>query len=203
MKDKDGIGIIMLIVSLILFVLNFLLGWYRDVLLDNLFIFQLIPEAFVFLLNIVILLVASIIRKTNKSKLILIAIIIGIISAVFRFIFPFRNVKTIFELYVYEDKRLEIIEKVKNNKIEIDENGNVDLPKKLKKLSSSGEITVYQNDEDGQVICFWIFRGMLSGSHQLMYSSNGEKLIKENETGHPIINIKKLKDNWYYVKTDY
>ena len=53
MKDKDGIGIIMLIVSLILFVLNFLLGWYRDVLLDNLFIFQLIPEAFVFLLNIV------------------------------------------------------------------------------------------------------------------------------------------------------
>ena len=44
---------------------------------------------------------------------------------------------------------------------------------------------------------------MLSGSHQLMYSSNGEKLIRENETGHPITNIKKLKNNWYYVKTNY
>lgn len=203
MKDKDGIGIIMLIVSIILFILNFLLGWYRDVLLDNLFVFQLIPEAFVFLLNIVVILVASIMRKNNKTKLTLIAIIIIIISLILRFIFPFRNVKTIFELYVYEDERLEIIEKVKNNEIEIDEDGNADLPKKLKKLSSDREITVYQNDEDGQVICFWIFRGMLSGSHQLMYSSGGEKLIKENETGHPIINIKKLKENWYYVDTDY
>lgn len=203
MKDKDGIGIIMLIVSIILFVLNFLLGWYRDVLLDNLFVFQLIPEAFVFLLNIVVILVASIMRKNNKTKLTLIASIIIIISLILRFIFPFRNVKTILELYIYEDERLEIIEKVKNNKIKIDEYGNADLPKKLRKLSSDGEITVYQNDENVQVICFWIFRGMLSGSHQLIYSSNGEKLIRENETGHPITKIKKLKDNWYYVDTDY
>ena len=62
---------------------------------------------------------------------------------------------------------------------------------------------MYINDKEGQVICFWIFRGMLSGSHQMIYSSNGEKLIKENETGHPIISVKNLKDNWYYVKTDY
>ena len=203
MKDKDGIGIIMLIVSIILFILNFLLGWYGDVLLDNLFVFQLIPEAFVFLLNIVVLLVACIMRKNNKTKLTLIAIIIVIISLILRFIFPFRNVKTILELYIYEEERLQIVEKVKNNEIETDENGNADLPKNLRKLSSDGEITVYQNDENGQVICFWVFRGMLSGSHQLMYSSNGEKLIRENETGHPITKIKKLKDNWYYVDTDY
>lgn len=98
---------------------------------------------------------------------------------------------------------MQIIEKVKNNEIEIDEYGNAELPKKLKKLSSDGEITIYKNDKEGQVICFWIFRGMLSGSHQLIYSTNGEKLIKENETGHPIISVKNLKDNWYYVKTDY
>lgn len=203
MKDKDGIGIIMLIVSIILFILNFLLGWYGDVLLDNLFVFQLIPEAFVFLLNIVVILVACIMRKNNKTKLTLISIIIVIISLILRFIFPFRNVKTILELYIYEEERLQIVEKVKNNEIETDENGNADLPKNLRKLSSDGEITVYQNDENGQVICFWVFRGMLSGSHQLMYSSNGEKLIRENETGHPITKIKKLKDNWYYVETDY
>ena len=203
MKNKDNIGIVLLIISIILFILNFLLGWYADMLLDSLFVLQLIPEVFIILLNIVFIIFACISRKINKSKLSLIAVIIVITSIIFRFIFPFRNVKAILELYIYEDERLQVIEKVKNNEIYIDENGNADLPKKLKKLSSSGEITVYQNDENGQVICFWIFRGMLSGSHQLMYSSGGEKLIKENETGHPIINIKKLKENWYYVDTDY
>ena len=41
---------------------------------------------------------------------------------------------------------------------------------------------------------------MQSGSTQLMYSTGGEKLIKANETVHPIIEIEKLKDNWYYVE---
>jgi len=203
MKNKDKIGIIIIVISLILFIINFILGWYEDMLLDNLFIFQLIPEAFIVLLNIVVILVALIIKKTNKSKLSLIAIIIVIGSMFLRLVFPFRNVKTVLELYIYEEERLQIIEKVKNNEIEIDEYGNAELPKNLKKLSSDGEITIYKNDKEGQVICFWIFRGMLSGSHQLIYSSNGERLIKENETGHPIISVKNLKDNWYYVKTDY
>lgn len=203
MKNKDKVGIIIIVISLILFILNFILGWYEDMLFDNLFIFQIIPEAFIILLNIVVILVTFIIKKTSKSKLSLIAIIIVIGSIFLRFVFPFRNVKTVLELYIYEEERLQIIEKVKNNEIEIDEYGNAELPKKLKKLSSGGEITIYKNDKEGQVICFWIFRGMLSGSHQLIYSTNGEKLIKENETGHPIISVKNLKDNWYYVKTDY
>lgn len=203
MKNKDSIGIIMLIISIILFLLNFLFGWYSDRIYDSTFFIPIILNGFIILLNIIFILYALISRRINKSKLILIAIIIGILSIAFRFIFPFRNIRTILELYIFEDERLEIIEKVKNNEIEIDEYGNADLPKNLKKLSSDGEITVYKNDETGQVICFWIFRGVLSGSHQLMYSSNGEKLIRENETGHPIEKIKKLKDNWYYVKTDY
>ena len=133
MKNKDNIGIILLIISIILFVLNFLLGWYADMLLDSLFVLQLIPEAFIILLNIVFIIFACISRKINKSKLSLIAVIIVITSIIFRFIFPFRNVKTILELYIYKDERLQVIEKVKNNEIDIDENGNADLPKKLKK----------------------------------------------------------------------
>lgn len=203
MKNKDGIGIVLLIISIVLFIINFLLGWYSDNIYDSIFFIPVIFDGLIIILNLILIKFALTYRKSNKSKLILIAIIIAIVSVIFRFIFPFRNVKTILELYIYEDERLEIIEKVKNNEIEIDEYGNADLPKNLRKLSSDGEITVYQNDENGQVICFWIFRGMLSGSHQLMYSSNGEKLIRENETGHPITNIKKLKDNWYYVDTDY
>lgn len=52
-------------------------------------------------------------------------------------------------------------------------------------------------------VSFWVFRGMQSGSAELIYSTGGEKIIETNETGHPIISIEKLKDNWYYVITDY
>lgn len=33
---------------------------------------------------------------------------------------------------------------------------------------------------------------MMSGSTELIYSTGGEKLIRENESGHPIVNINKL-----------
>ena len=69
--------------------------------------------------------------------------------------------------------------------------------------STSGEVTVYENDNDGVLICFWIMRGVLSGSVQLMYSSGAEALIYKNETGHKITYVEKLKDNWYWVETDY
>ena len=38
---------------------------------------------------------------------------------------------------------------------------------------------------------------------QLMYSSGAEALIYKNETGHKITYVEKLKDNWYWVETDY
>lgn len=51
---------------------------------------------------------------------------------------------------------------------------------KYKYVSSDGEIYVYQNDENGTVIGFWILRGMLSGSVELIYSEGEENLIREN-----------------------
>ena len=36
-----------------------------------------------------------------------------------------------------------------------------------------------------------------------MYSSGNEALIYKNETGHKITYVEKLKDNWYWVETDY
>ncbi|MBQ7031423.1 MAG: hypothetical protein IJN13_03515 [Bacilli bacterium] len=92
---------------------------------------------------------------------------------------------------------------IEDNKLKVDDLGNVKLPNKYKKVSTSGEVAVYQNDEDGKVVAFWIFRGMQSGSVQLIYSTGGEELIMDNETGHPIVSIDKLKDNWYYVVTNY
>ena len=44
---------------------------------------------------------------------------------------------------------------------------------------------------------------MLSGSTEVVYSDGGEELIRKNETGHPIVSIEEMGENWYYVVTDY
>lgn len=116
--------------------------------------------------------------------------------------FPFRTAKVNLELSLFEKYRLEVVEKVKDGELIVDSFGNSELPKGYGHLSSDGNIFVYQNDNE-QVISFWVFRGMLSGSVELIYSSGDESLIYSNERGHPIVNIDKLKDNWYLVYTDY
>ena len=72
------------------------------------------------------------------------------------------------ELNLYEDERLEIIKMIEDNKLEVDDLGNIELSDKYQKVSTSEEVAVYQNDENGKVIGFWIFRGMLSDSVQLV-----------------------------------
>ena len=193
----------LLITSIVVLVLSFLNNWFFDELLDSLFIFILIPNLVLFI-GWLICLIFSIINLIRDKRIInIISLIIVILTALLILFFPFRKTKVILELNLYENERLEIIKMVEDKKLKTDEFGNVDLPYKYKKVSISGEVFVFQNDEEGQVIGFWVFRGVQSGSVQLIYSTGGEILIRDNETGHPIISIDKLKDNWYYVITDY
>lgn len=192
-----------LIISILTLIISFVRSWYSDFLFDKLFIFYSIPNLLLFVLFNYCF-ITSLIKIVKERKLInVVSIIVLLCSVLLFFFFPFRKVKTNYELNSFEKARLEIIDKIIYNELKPDDFGNVKLPKEYKKYSMSGEVTIYQNDEEGQVICFWIFRGMQSGSVQLMYSTGGEKLIKDNENGHPIINIERLKDNWYYVETDY
>ena len=192
-----------LIISILILFISFIKSWYSDFLFDKLFIFYIIPNLLLFILfNFCF--ITSLVKIGKERKLInIISIIILLFSVLLFVFFPFRKVKTDYELNRFEKARLEIIDKIIHNELKPDDLGNVKLPKEYKKYSVSGEVTVYRNDKEGQVICFWIFRGMQSGSVQLMYSTGGEKLIKDNEKGHPIVNIEKIKDKWYYVETDY
>ena len=194
---------ILLIVSVIVLMLSFLNSWFSDMLFDSLFIFALIPNLILFIGWVVCLVISIIKLIKDKSVLNIVPMIVTILTALLVFLFPFREAKVRFELNLYEDKRLEIIKMIEDNKLEVDDLGNVELPDKYKKVSTSGEVAVYHNDENGKVIGFWVFRGMLSGSVYLVYSTGGEKMIRNSEIEHPIVGIDKLKDNWYYVVTDY
>lgn len=192
-----------LIIAILVFILCFLNNWYSDIILQSLFTLSIVPIIIIFLIyNIfLILTIIDIVRTKKKSSLV--ALIIYIIIPIFSIFFPFRECRFNLEIWLYKKQREDIIINVKNKDYVADENGNIKLPKNLKKVSTSGEVTVYENDNDGVLICFWIMRGVLSGSVQLMYSSGDEALIYKNETGHKITNVEKLKDNWYLVETDY
>ena len=192
-----------LIIAILVFILCFLNNWYWDIILQSLFTLSIVPIIIIFLIyNIfLILTIIDIVRTKKKSSLV--ALIIYIIIPIFSIFFPFRECRVNLEIWLYKKQREDIISNVKNKDYVADENGNIELPKNLKKVSTSGEVTVYENDNDGVLICFWIMRGVLSGSVQLMYSSGDDALIYKNETGHKITYVEKLKDNWYLVETDY
>ena len=192
-----------LIMSILTLLISFARSWYSDFLYDKLFIFYSIPNLLLFVLfNFCF--ITSIIKIVKERELInVISIIILLFSIVLFVWFPFREAKVKHDVNAYEKQRLEIIELIKNETLKADEYGNVNLPKKYKMYSTSGEVYLYQNNEEGQVISFWIFRGMMSGSIELIYSTGGEELIRMNERSHPITKIEQIKDKWYLIETDY
>lgn len=192
-----------LVYSFATLLLNFIVFWFSDVLLNRFFIFGVIPviiSVLMLLVGLVVSFVYIFQRKAVKEMVVSVTVLtLTVLLIVF---FPFRTAKLKVEFPLYEEKRIQAVEMIADGEIDVDEMGNAKLPKQLSNVSSDGYITVYQNDSN-QLICFWVFRGMLSGSVQLMYSSQGEDLIYENETSHPIEDIIKIKDHWYLVETDY
>lgn len=192
-----------LILSILILVFSFIKCWYSDYLLNLLFVFYIILDL-ILLIGYFICLIKNVRNLKQKINIInILTTIMLVITAILVLFFPFRDSKIKYELNLYEKDRLKVIDMIKNNELKSDEIGDITLPNKYKKISTSEQVFVYQNNDEGQVIGFWVFRGTLSGSIEVIYSTGGEELIKINEKGHPITKIEKLKDNWYYVETDY
>ncbi len=193
----------LLISSILLLVISFLVAWYNDHLFNHLFIL-VFPLYFVLFVAYIVLLVQSIrriVKRRDHSCFVSIGVLILLAVLITRF--PFRDAKVRLELNLLEEDRLEVVEMIRNDQLyPRDGIGNIDLPMGYRRLSSDGQVFLYENDENGQVVCFWVFRGMLSGSFELIYSSGGEELIRANENRIGIVRIEKLKENWYYVETD-
>ncbi len=189
--------------SICVFTVSFLSFWFADDLFNRLFVLGLLPlvVSVLYLLGSLIVSMVAIIRKPSVLKNYL-PFVISLISIIVLLNFPFRNAKVKLELKLYDKGRTRIVEMVKSGDIISNDWGNAELPDRFDHLSSDGNIFIYQNDDE-QVISFWVFRGMLSGSVQLIYSSKDENLIFENETEHSIVSIEKLKEHWYLVETDY
>lgn len=191
------------ILSLILLILSIINNWYADQLIDGLVIFYIIPIIFLVILFNYLLITSFIkIFRDKKYENIISVIILTVVVLLYLY-FPFRETKVNFELNRYEGARLEIIELIKKEELKAkDESRSVKLPNEYKKYSTSGEVVVYKNDEAGQVIGFWVFRGLLTGSVELIYSDGGKELIKDVVGEYFIVKLEKLKDKWYLMYID-
>ena len=200
--NKNTKSVVLLILSILFLIFSFLNNWYICQLYDAIFLLAIIPYIILmFSFNVILVLSIKLISKDKMYINILNLIFLTLSVILFKF-FPFTKAKVRYEVNKYEKQRLEIIEKIKNNDLKDVRHNIIELPKHYKKISTGGEVYVYQNDENGQVIGFWEFHGMQSGSIIVVYSTGGEELIRAKETGHPIIKVEKLKDGWYYVETD-
>lgn len=202
--ERKGKSSCLLMMSLLLLPASLITAWYTDHLVNRLFVFFFPIHAALFVCFVVLLVksIRRIFREKDVSACFS-ALVLALLAALIVF-FPFRDARVKYEVNRYEADRLEIIRMIRDDQLRPrDRIGNVDLPAGYTHLSSDGEVFVYQNDPHGQVISFWVFRGLLSGSAELVYSTGGEELIRASGPGHPIRRIDKLKENWYYVQTDY
>jgi len=192
-----------LIFSICSFLMCFVSFWFSDVLFNRFFVLGLIPVVVSVscLLGSLIVSIAAVFCKPCTIKNCL-PVVIFIVLIIVLLVFPFRYAKLNLELELLDSDRMQVVEMVKNGDIISSDWGNAELPPDYTHLSSDGHIFIYQNDEE-QVISFWVFRGMLSGSVQLIYSSKDESMIYENEDRHAIASIEMLKEHWYLVETDY
>ena len=185
--------------GLFLFILCFLCNWYSDLIIGyftgfTLFFIKL------FLLIIWIIFLVKVIKDFNKiAKKGNVLLVILLASSIFSLFCNFRWIKTNVEFPLYRKQREKIIEKVKDDEFAYYFDKNIKLPI-YKYVSSDGEIYVYRNDRE-QVISFWIYRGVLSGNVELIYSSGGKNLIYEIKNNSEIVKIVELDENWYYVES--
>ncbi len=109
------------------------------------------------------------------------------------------DVKESFEEHY--DKRNELIQLVETYQLEYDENGlltNLDKVG-LSGLASNDRVYVIYQEED-LVVEFIINPGFPDEGQSLLYSSNGEELLRENISENNIGYIEKLEKNWYKIQ---
>ena len=109
-----------------------------------------------------------------------------------------RNLITDFNLKL--EKREDVIEKIKFKTLLLDENNNVILSDDYSDIAVNNYIHVFIFDEDEKLLSFLYKPGFPDEDQYIFYSSNGIQLIQKYVAESMYCEIKKIKDNWYFVQ---
>lgn len=180
-----------LLCSILVLVLIFIEGFFRGELINN-FLICLLIDSLTILLFIYVFSKCLIDFKNEKKK---IPMIINLFSLLLSFL-PVDDLQVYVTFPFDYQKRMEAVEYVQENNFTDNDNYLFELPDEYKYLSIDGLVPIYNQD----VICFYTLRGLaISGSKMLCFTSNSSDEIYKNFK--QIFYLKKISDNWYYVKT--
>lgn len=98
-----------------------------------------------------------------------------------------------------EELRMQLIEDLKEGKINIDENYKLIISKKYKGIAKNNYVRSERCDNEECVVAFLYSPGFPDEGQYLYYSSGGEKLIEKYDKDL-IDYIKKIKKSWYFVQ---
>lgn len=188
------------ILGFILPFLFFLFRWFFDELFDTFFIFVFLGFLILTTVYLVFLIYIIIYTLKNKKKSNYILVIILIVLFLINLFFPFRSVKYYVDYKFKLNDRMDVINYIKNNDVEISDNNLVKLPFKYRNLSSCGREVVVYKDGNNLTILFFLLRGFVpTGGNAFVYSDSkeAENAIKKNI--NYISSIKKIDNHWYYI----
>ncbi len=201
-QKADSRGTFLLIVTVAYFSLSFVLNWFMDYIVGRFFIASALIFLIMFILfDLIAIHLILLVRRGIRIRVVL-GIFIMVSSFSIFWFFPFRDMRVKAEYSLFTQKREEVIEKIVTGEL-VNDNKLMQLPFEYNYLSNDGYIYVDQNDDLGTQISFWVFRGMMSSSYMVIYASGGEDMVLQNETGHPIVSLEQLGENWFYVETEY
>lgn len=134
-----------------------------------------------------------------KKVLILLAIAYFIVIGIFMFD-KSREIKLKNDFESKLNLREEIIEKIKNNEIEVDENGNAVITEEYYGISDNDYVHIFVCNNEETVIAFLYKSGFPDESQYIVYSSSDDKLIKKYVDKSLYSYIEKIENNWYFVQ---
>ena len=96
--------------------------------------------------------------------------------------------------------REEIIIKIKNNEIELDEYKFAKLPEEYNQIATNGKVRILMNTEEETFIGF-LYKTVFPDEDQYIYYSNkDDKFIKEQIGESNVYSIEEIIDDWYFVQ---
>ena len=199
-KNANNINSIkMIIIDIFLFMYIFIILCFFDELFVYMWVLFFVPLVIIPITYIYMFVKSIILIKQEVNNYLnWISLFILILIVIMWIFFNPSNLRNKYEFRKYSDDRSYIINQVKKDKSKFKEKSKIKLEEKYEKLSRDGEITIFLNNEKESLIGFTISAGIPDEKTYLVYSSSGEKIIKDNIK--LITEIEKIDKYWYYVQ---
>lgn len=189
-----GLNLILAVSMLILIILRY---FTSEVPLFFIGIF--FPAITLIILSVFIGTIVYIIKNTRRLKILsFIPFIIALAGILLILFMPFTQIKLNLDFYFYINEREEVVELIKNLKLQANDNGYIVLPDEYKKTSKKGEVQIEKDNGTLKVVFYLSYSNFFNSNNiGYVYIADDIELVG-NHFHNRISECSKITDNWYY-----